>query len=130
MDEWRVTMTLTKKLLKFANDNHHYIIAGIVIAICIFWTYGCESQVNSILSPNQRINRAELQIEVDYFLAHAELKTLDLNRQDEIKQSLLDLGSTFATTGTLNPSGLLNTAVSVAAIAFGLNQRKKRLNNG
>jgi len=118
-----------KKALKFLNDNHHYIIAAAVIAICTFWTYGRHSQVNSILNPNQRISRAELQIEVDYFLAHAELKFIDLDRQDTIKQTLLDLGSTFATTGTLNPTGLLNTAVSVAAIAFGLNQRKKRLND-
>lgn len=118
-----------RKLFKFLNENHHYIIAAAAIISCSLWTYGCHSQVNSILNPNQRISRAELQIEVDYFLAHAELKLLDLDRQDEIKQALLDLGSTFATTGTLNPTGLLNTAISVAAIAFGLNQRKRRLNN-
>lgn len=118
-----------KKALKFLNENHHYIIAGIILALACFWTYGCHSQVNSILNPNQRITREELQIEIDYFLAHAELKFIDLDRQDQLKQSLLDLGSTFATTGTLNPTGLLNTAISVAAIAFGLNQRKKRLNN-
>lgn len=119
-----------KKALKFINDNHHYIIAAIILLVACFWTYGCHSQVNSILNPNQRITRAELEIEVDYFLAHAELKFMDLDKQDQIKQALLDLGSTFATTGTLNPTGLLNTAISVAAIAFGLNQRKRRLNSG
>ena len=119
-----------KKLLHFMNENHHYIVAGIILAIACFWTYGCQSQVNSILNPNQLITRAELKIEVEYFMAHAELKALDLDRQDQIKQSLLDLGSTFATTGTLNPTGLLNTAISVAAIAFGLNQRKRRINSG
>lgn len=118
-----------KKTLKFLNENHHYIIAAAVIAVCSFWTYGCHSQVNSILNPNQRISREELQIEVEYFMAHAELKLLDLDRQDAIKQALLDLGSTFATTGTLNPTGLLNTAISVAAIAFGMNQRKRRINS-
>ena len=118
-----------KKMLKFVNENHHYIIAGIAIIICTVWTFGCPSQVNSILNPNQLITRPELKIEIDYFLAHAELKYLDLDRQDAIKQTLLDLGSTFAQTGTLNPTGLLNTAVSVAAIAFGLNQRKRRLNS-
>lgn len=119
-----------KKILKFLNDNHHYIIAAIILLIACFWTYGCHSQVNSILNPNQRITRDELKIEVDYFMAHAELKFLDLDRQDAVKQALLDLGSTFATTGTINPTGLLNTAISVAAIAFGLNQRKRRLEVG
>ena len=118
-----------KKLLKFINENHHYIIAAAVIIVCSLWTYGCESMTNSILNPNQRINRAELQIEVDYFLAHAQLKVLDLNKQDEIKQRILDLGSIFATTGTINPTGLLNTAIAVAGISFGLNQRKRRINS-
>ena len=117
------------KILEFLNDNHHYIIAGIILLIATFWTYGCESQVSGLLNPNQRISRAELAIEIDYVLAQAELKFMDLDKQDQIKQTIIDLGSTFATTGTLNPTGLLNTAISVAAIAFGLNQRKRRLNN-
>ncbi len=118
-----------KKILKFFNDNHQYVIAAAIIIGFSLWTYGCQSQVNSILNPNQLITRDELKIEVEYFMAHAELKALDLDRQDAIKQSLLDLGSTFAKTGTLNPTGLMNTAISVAAIAFGMNQRKRRLNN-
>lgn len=118
-----------KKLLKFINENHHYIIAAAVIAVCTFWTYGCESQVKSVLNPNQKVTRAGLQLELDYLIGQLELKFATLDRQNELKQTLLDLGSTFATTGTLNPTGLLNTAVSVAAIAFGLNQRKRRLNN-
>lgn len=118
-----------KKTLKFINDNHHYIIAAIIVLVACFWTYGCGSKVNSILHPNQLVTRGELKIEVDYFMAHADLKFMSLDKKDEIRQWLIDLGSTFATTGTLNPTGLLNTAISVAAIAFGLNQRKRRINN-
>lgn len=117
-----------KKILKFINDNHHFIIAAAIIAVCCFWTYGCESQVSGLLNPNQRITRQELQVEIDYIIAQAEVKFMRLDQQDQFKQALLDLGSTFATTGQINPTGLLNTAVSVAAIAFGLNQRKKRIN--
>lgn len=118
-----------KKALKFLNDNHHYFIAAAVIIICSVWTYGCESKVNSILHPNQLVTRGELKIEIDYFMAHADLKLMTLDKQDELKQWLIDLGTTFATTGTVNPTGLLNTAISVAAIAFGLNQRKRRINS-
>lgn len=117
-----------KKILKFLNDNHHYIIAAAIIIAAMFWTYGCESNVSGLLNPNQRISRQELQIEINYIIAQAEVKFMDLDKQDQLKQALLDLGSTFATTGTLNPTGLLNTAISVGAIAFGLNQRKRRLN--
>lgn len=114
-----------KTILKFCNENHQYLIAAAIIAAVTFWTFGCESQVSSVLNPDQKINRAGLQLELDYLVGQLEIKFVTLDRQDEIKQSLLDLGSTFATTGTLNPTGLLNTAISVAAIAFGLNQRKR-----
>lgn len=117
-----------KKLLKFLNDNHQYVIAFVIIAAVMFWTYGCESQVRSMLHPERKITRAGLQLELDYLVGQAEIKFTDLDQQDLFKQSLLDLGSTFATTGSLNPTGLLNAAISIAAISFGLNQRKKRIN--
>ncbi|MBA7658076.1 hypothetical protein ES703_66024 [subsurface metagenome] len=117
-----------KTVLKFLNDNHQYLIGAIVIAAVMFWTYGCQSQVSSMLHPERKITRAGLQLELDYLVGQLEIKFADLDKQDEIKQTLLDLGSTFATSGTLNPTGLLNTAISVAAISFGLNQRKRRLN--
>lgn len=118
-----------KTILKFCNVNHQYIIAAIIIAAATFWSYGCESKVRSLLNPDQWITRPQLQLELDYTVGQLEIKFANLDRKDEIKQTLLDLGSTFATTGTLNPTGLLNTAISVTAIAFGLNQRKKRINN-
>lgn len=118
-----------KKLLHFLNENHHYIIAAAVIIVCCLWTYGCESKVKSVLNPDQKVTRAGLQLELDYFVGQLGIKFATLDRQDELKQTLLDLGQTFATTGTFNPTGLLNTAISVAAIAFGLNQRKRRINN-
>jgi len=114
-----------KTVLHFLNENHQYAIAAVVIAAATFWAYGCQSQVNSLLNPTQQITRPELQAEIDFLIAQAEIKFTDLNKQDQIKQALLDLGSTFATTGTLNPTGLLNTAVSIAAIAFGLNRNQK-----
>lgn len=118
-----------KKALKFLNENHHYVIAAIILLLACFWTYGCESKVKSVLNPGEKVTRAGLQLELDYLVGQLEIKFATLDRQDELKQTLLDLGSTFATTGTLNPTGLLNTAISVAAIAFGLNQRKRRINN-
>jgi len=114
-----------KALLSWLNEQHWYIIATIVIAVAIFWTYGCESQVTSMLDPNQKVNRMGLQNELNYLVGQVEVKVADLDKQDEIKQALLDAANVIGTTGSINPSGLINLAACIGAIGFGLNRNQK-----
>lgn len=114
-----------EKILSWLNANHWFIAAAIILAGLFFWTYGCESQVRGLLNPDQRINRAELQNELDYIIGQAEIKVADLDRQDEVKQALLDAANIMSTTGTINPSGLINLAACIGAISFGLNRNQK-----
>jgi len=114
-----------QNLLKLLNDNHWYIIAAVLICGLLFWIYGCQSQVRSIIKPTSKITRAELEIEVDYLLAQARIKLEDLDRQDEIKRLLLEQAAIFSSTGTFNLTGLLNTAITIGAISFGLNRNQK-----
>jgi len=113
------------KLLTFFNDNHWFIIGGLLIILAIFWAYGCQSQVESIMSPTKLVNRAELKNELDYMIGLAGARAESLDRQDEIKQSLLDAANVIGTGGTINPSGLLNIAATIGAISFGLNRNQK-----
>ncbi len=114
-----------QKLLNWLNDQHWYLVAIAVIAAAIFWTYGCESQVRGLLDPNQQINRAELQNELDFIIGQARIRAEDLDRQDAVKQALLDAANLMATSGTINPSGLINLAACIGAISFGLNRNQK-----
>ena len=82
-----------KKALKFLNENHHYVIAAIILLLACFWTYGCESKVKSVLNPGEKVTRAGLQLELDYLVGQLEIKFATLDRQDELKQTLLDKGT-------------------------------------
>lgn len=113
------------KLLQILNENHWYLIAGVIACGFVLWLYGCQSTVTSLLHPQQRINRAQLELEVDYIMGQAEIKLTDLNQQDQIKYLLLDQAAIFGSTGTFNPMGLLNTFISIGAIAFGLDRNKR-----
>jgi len=116
---------MLKTLFKFCNDNHWFIIAGIILTSTIFWTYGCQSQVESLITPEKLVCRAELQNELQYIIGTASVRVDDLDRQDEIKQALLDAVNIIGTTGTINPSGLINLAASIGAISFALNRNQK-----
>lgn len=111
-------------ILKFCNENHQYIIAGAIILAIGFWVFGCDAQVHSIMQPEKMINRAELQLELDYLIGQAKVKFLALDKQDEIKQTLLDAANVISSTGQINPSGLLNIAATIVAISFGLNRNQ------
>lgn len=113
------------KLLSWLNDQHWYIIAVIVIAGSIFWTYGCESTVPSLINPNQLVNRAELKVELEYVVGIAGTRIADLDKKDSIKQALFDALVLIGQGGQVNALGVLNLAATIGAISFGLNRNQK-----
>jgi hypothetical protein len=113
------------KLLKLANDNHLLIIGFVALIVLAVWFYGCESTVRSITDPTRKLTRPELHAEVDFLLAQAKSKLDDLDRKDAVKKLLLDQAALFSTTGTFNPMGALNTAISIIAVGSALDSRRK-----
>lgn len=114
-----------RKFLKLLNENHWYLAAGCLVAGLLFWTYGCVSTTESLINPGQKVNRTELQNELTYLIGLAQARGEDLDRQDAVKQALLDAANVMSTTGSINPSGLINIAATIAAISFGLNRNQK-----
>ena len=116
---------MLKNILKFANDNHWYIIAGVLVAAAVTWTFGCQSTCTSLLNDSKKITRSQLQNELNYIVGQAKCYEEDLDKQDAVKQALLDAANVMGATGTINPSGLINLAASIGGISFGLSQRQK-----
>lgn len=114
-----------KTIFSFINDKHWYLIAATIACVLLIWIYGCQSTVGSIITPDKKITRAELKLEADFLLGQARVKLEDLDRQDDVKRILLEQTAIFGTTGTFNPTGLLNTIISISAVAFGLDRNKK-----
>jgi len=117
-----------QRFLRFCNENHQYLLAASIIAVLAFWTWGCESECKSLLDDSNKINRLELAAEIEYLARIADSRIADLDKQDEIKQQLLDTANIISTGGQINPSGLINLAATIGAISFGLN-RNKQLKN-
>lgn len=123
-------------LLKWLNDQHWYIIALLVIASLFFWTYGCESQVESLITPGKKVTRLVIKAELNKEISRLEsdLKYLteiakdreeNLDRQDAAKQALLDAATVIGSTGSINPAGLVNIAATIAALSWGLKKNQQ-----
>jgi len=114
-----------KKLLKWLNHNHWYVIGTIISASLLIWLVGCQSRVNSLLSPEKMVTRGELQAELEYLINLAETRKDELNRQDEIKTQLLNIASVVSADGSFNPSGLISILTTIASLSFGLDRNYK-----
>lgn len=118
-------MNLATKLFTFLNSNHWYLIAGAIICSMMFWSYGCESQTTSLIDPAKKVNRQELQVEIEYVAGIAKTRVSDLDKQDELKQALFDALVLVSQGGQINSMGVVNLAATVLAIGWGLDRNKK-----
>lgn len=125
-----------KKLSKWIRHNQGVAVSLVAIASMALWTYGCESQVVSLMDPTLKVNRAELELEVKTVTARlesqltiliqqAELKFEELKRKDEIKQMLVNFAAITADAQTVNPAGVVGLAFSILGIGAVVDNRLK-----
>jgi len=116
-----------KKLLDtFLNHERYQTIAIILIIILLIWSYGCPSKVQSLRSPGQRVTRSEFEIEVTSLLSTAEVRLLDLDRQDNIKRLIFDNLLLTAQSGQFNLVGLVAGVATILGIGATVDNVRKR----
>ncbi len=109
-----------KKLAELFRHYQGTSVALIIVIVGLYWIYGCESKVMSITNTSAKVTRSELKIEIDAFLATAEIRYAELDRQDEFKEKIVEFGMVVVEGGTLNPAGVavgLLGVLGVGAIA-------------
>ncbi|MBN2138173.1 MAG: hypothetical protein JW720_10215 [Sedimentisphaerales bacterium] len=123
-----------EKLWAAIRHNQGLVVALILAAALTVYVVGCESQTKSIIDPAKMINREELKYELESEVQRleadiekvkfmAEQRGKDLDKQDEFKAALVNIGLTVAEGQTVTPVGLATTLL----VSLGLlvdNRRK------
>lgn len=110
------------------NHERYKVIGGALCILIVFYFYGCESKVQSLIHVGEKVNRAELQLELNNLIANAGLRVQNLDRQDQFKRALFDQAVLLAQGGTLNPVGLgltLTSILGIGAVTDDLRTRKR-----
>ena len=76
-------------------------------------------------TPEKKVTRPELQIEVDALLAEAKLKFEDLNRQDAFKRQLFEYAMVMAEGSSVNPVGVAVSLFGLLGIGAVADNRRK-----
>lgn len=114
------------KIKTFLNHERYQSIAVFLVLIILAVIFGCQSKVTSILNPRLQITRDQLDLELNQLLTTAEIKFADLDRQDEIKATLYQIGLVTAQTGTFNPIGLITSIAGIIGIGATVDNVRKR----
>ncbi len=108
------------------NHERYQSVAVVIAAALLVWFYGCESSVESIITPNKKVTRAELRIELDGIVELVSLRRSDLDKQDLIKDALLKNALLIAQGGTINPVGAVTAVAAVLGIGAAADNVRKR----
>lgn len=111
------------------------LVAVIIACALMLWTYGCESKVKSPIT-NKAVTRSELTTEVniashklaaeiDALQQQAQVKLTELDKQDAVKQQVYEFTSIAATTGGVNPVGVVTLLGSILGLGAVIDNRIK-----
>ena len=109
-----------------AIEHNRFMVIGVILALaaCLA-SFGCESRVRGLCDQSKMVNRQQLGMEVDQLVLLAEQRVEDLGRQDELKQTLFNIGLQVAAGGTVNPLGIITTLGAIIGLGpVGDNIRK------
>lgn len=124
------------KIAEWIRHNQGVASAVVVIVVLAVWVFGCESKVTSLVDPGKMVTVAELNLELaaesqrmeaelELLLQRAELKHVELARQDEIKAKLINFAAITVDAGTVNPAGVVGLLFSIVGVGAVIDNRIK-----
>jgi len=121
---------LAKKVVPtLVRHNKGMAIAIVTFVLFVGWAYGMASKVPSIMHPDRKVTRPELQAEltseVQRLKALAEARSQELDRQDKIKQDIVSIGLMVAEGGAVNPMGLVGYALGLFGLGATIDNKLK-----
>lgn len=126
-------------MLSWIKKNRTVLITVVVTIVLCIWLYACESQVKSLDGSGDLVNRSELQLELDTFMAKAEMRMANLDRQDAFRALIIE-NSLLLVQGTpFNPVGIITAVLGIYGATHGASkvvraaqkaQAKRKANNG
>ena len=105
-------MTLTK-LKEMLKDKWPFVISAICCVGFALYAFGCRPETKSLIHPGIKVDRSELNIEIDTLLAQYENRVADIERQEQLKKFIFEQTLVVAQGGSPNPVGILTALFAI-----------------
>jgi hypothetical protein len=126
-------------MLLWIKKHSPVLITALIISFVLLYIYGCEPKTPSLISINKQVNRQELQLELDQLIGLAQLRMVDLDKQDALRTVILQNALILVQGQPFNPLGLLTGIAAIYGVTQGGNnvskvvknlRNKRKVNNG
>lgn len=108
----------------FSHNIFLSIAAVLAIGVSV-WLFGCQSTTKSPFTPEQKVTRDQLLIQVEEYNAKTKLALQDLAKQDEFKAYLVNTALSVAQGGELNPVGIAVGLLGILGAGAAVDNRRK-----
>jgi len=101
--------------------KEHKTILITILACIVFgiYCYSCEPKVQSLTPPLRQVNRQELQLEFDQIMSLAQLRMLDLDKQEQFRSIILQNALILVQGQPFNPVGIITAIAAIYGITQG-----------
>ncbi len=110
--------------------NSTIIITVLVCVGFFLYCYGCEAKTRSLIRTDKRVNRKELQLELDQFISMAQIRMVDLDKQEQLRAVVLQNALILVQGQPLNPLGILTGIAAIYGVTRGGGSVVKTVKNG
>lgn len=100
-------------MYKWIKKNWTLSITILVSFGLLFFAFACEPKVPSLISRDKMVNRQELQLELDQLIGLAQLRMINLDKQEELRAIILQNALVLVQGQPLNPVGIITAIAAV-----------------
>jgi len=116
-------------MLAWIKKHWQSLMIGLVTIGFVIFMYGCEPKVKSLNHSGVFVTRAELQLELETVMTLAEIRVADLDRQQALRNLILQNALILAAGQPLNPVGILTAIAALYGIGQASNNVVKTVKN-
>jgi len=117
---------MKKLLVNLFNHNRYQTISILSVLLLLSIWLGCEPKAQSIRNPSQKINRAQLESELDSIIVQVQNSVDDMDRKERILNYLFQQALIVAESGTVNPVGILTSLGAILGLGAGVDNVRNR----
>ena len=118
--------------MEYIKKNWHWLLSINICILLASYAYGCEPKTKSMIYPERKVTRSELTTELELLESKSNIAYADLERQERIRDIVLNQSLIVASGGSVNPVGVIMSIMSVLGIGVAADDvrlRKKIKNN-
>jgi len=113
------------KFWQSIRHNQTLIISFIVCGVLLYWGFACVPETRSPRDYSKKVTRAELDIEVQIYAKEVSLAYADLDKQEAVRNAILNAGLAYAKGEGFSIVGLMTTLMGILGVGAAIDNRRK-----